>query len=181
MGKVGKYLMVTAVAFAVFASMGTSAWAASGAGTVVGEVGTLPGITATPTNQAITFSDVVISGSFISNDNSTQFLGLVDVSGVSASGINSIPMGSGPVNSSAVPFTFRSSNNLLGNVTEGQCYGSYQRVGSIVLVPLTCSGKVSGKVFSGSVNVVSQFTPTQGDGITTPITKANFTGAYVVS
>lgn len=181
MGKVGRYLLVSAVAFAVFASMGTNAWAASGAGTVVGEVGTLPGITATPTNQTITFSDVVISGSFVSNDNSAQFLGLVDVSGVSASGINSIPMGNGPVNSVAVPFTFRSSSAVMGNVTDGRCSGSYQRVGSIVLVPLTCSGKVAGRVFSGSVNVVSQFTPTQGDGITTPITKANFTGTYVVS
>lgn len=181
MGKVGKYLLVSAMAFAVFASLGTSAWAATGAGTVVGEVGTLPGITATPTNQAITFSDVVITGSFNSNDNTAQFLGLVDVSGVSASGINSIPMGSGPVNSTAVPFTFRSSNAVTGTVTDGKCSGSYQRVGSIVLVPLNCTAKVGGKPFSGSVNVVSQFTPTQGDGISQPITKANFTGGYVVS
>jgi len=85
------------------------------------------------------------------------------------------------------PFSVDDAISATGsNISDGAppakgCSGSYQRVGTVVLVPLTCKFSINGHATVSSVNVLAQFTPVAGDGITTPVTSANFTGIYVAN
>lgn len=191
-----RLVLVGAVAFGMFATLGaTPAMAGAGAGQVTGTVftdgiGACPGgptdLCRKPQNN-IRFSGVLITGSFVSNDGTQAFVGSVrvgtsnEVTAKSTTG-GTIVEDRGVVN----PFSVDDAISATGNITNGApptagCSGSYQRAGSIVLVPLNCKFSLNGRPTTTVVNVVAQFSPIAGDGITTPITQANFTGLYVAS
>jgi hypothetical protein len=47
-----------------------------------------------------------------------------------------------------------------------------------VIVKLKCSGTLNGTKGSVPLTVVAQFSPTTGNGVTTPVTKASFAGVF---
>lgn len=190
---VKRLVIVAAVAFGMFATLGaTPAMAGLGNGQVTGTVST-NGIGACPAGDPlcrkpqnnITFSGVLITGSFVSNDNSQVFAGSVKVGTSNSVTARSTTGGTLADDAGVVfPFSVDDAISATGNISNGAppsqgCSGTYQRAGSIVLVPLNCKFSINGRPANSTVTVVAQFSPTQGDGVTTPITQANFTGIYV--
>ncbi|HVL91473.1 MAG TPA: hypothetical protein VM841_14695 [Actinomycetota bacterium] len=189
---VRRLMVVAAVAFGMFATLGaTPAMAGLGTGQVTGTVST-DGIGACPAGNPlcrkpqnnITFSGVLITGTFTSNDNSQVFAGSVKVGTSNSVTARSTTGGTLADDAGVVfPFSVDDALSVTGNITNGAppngCAGTYQRAGSIVLVPLQCKFSINGRPVNSAVTVVAQFSPTQGDGVTTPITQANFTGIYV--
>ena len=192
---ISRLIIVGAVAFGMFATLGaTPAVAGVGGGQVTGTVftdgiGACPGgptdLCRKPQNN-IKFSGVLITGSFASNDGSQVFVGSVKVGTANEVTARSTTGGTMVDDIGVVfPFSVDDAISATGaNITNGApptngCSGTYQRVGSIVVVPLNCKFSLNGRATTTAVTVLAQFSPTAGDGITTPITQANFTGVYV--
>ena len=183
MRRIARLSMVAGTALAVLSSFGTPAWAAGAVGgTVSGTVTISPGIDLNSNGlvQAITFAPIALSGSFVPADPTKAFIGGITTSIVFAhSTAESTTMGVGTIDA----FTFDETTPT-GVIVNGKCNqgGRYQRVGSVVVVNLTCSATINGSPFGGGVTVLAQFTPTDGNnGVTGKIRTANFTGAYVAA
>lgn len=197
MRKTSRLLVTTAMTMAVFASLGTPAWAGLGTGTVTGSV-TTDGIGACtngdplcrkPQNN-IRFSGVLITGTFVSNDNTKVYVGSVTV-GTSNVVTAKSTTGGTLADDAGVVYRFSvddavsatgSRINNGGSSTTG-CLGNYQRVGTVVIVTLNCKFSIDSAAINvtTAITILAQFTPTAGDGVTTPVTAANFTGPFVAS
>ncbi|MHB8510812.1 MAG: hypothetical protein ACYDCC_01420 [Actinomycetota bacterium] len=192
MRKLARLTIVSVIALGLFATLGSpAAFAGVGGGTVAGTVTTLPGFGACPTSNpncttlqtSIVFGGIVISGAFTSDDMLHQWVGTVSTGKNDTVTATDLPPGGslatdmGRVNA----FSVYPSATVAGHLTSGSCSGTYQRVGSIVVVPLSCQFALDGTAINShsTINVVAQFTPTSGDGVTTAITAAQFDGVYV--
>jgi hypothetical protein len=105
-----------------------------------------------------------------------------------STGNEDITGGSGTINGFGFSGDVRVSGT--GATTSGTISGgTYARVGGVVVVTLTCTiweeiNYVAGIEITshhemhsgGTIAVVGTFTPTQGDGITAPVTQAIFDG-----
>jgi hypothetical protein len=185
---IARVALVAVMALAVFASLGTPAYAAlAGGGAVSGTVtitnaGCIPVATAAPGPVTYTFSDVVIPGVF-ANDAGQAFAGQIDVSNVKGASVaphDNTVMGQGTVNSATDKATFTGS--LPPNSISGTFFGKYLRVGSVVLVDLDVAGKVNnGTTQTTKVSVAAHFQPTNGDGVVQPVCAAAFGGVYATA
>jgi len=188
MRRAGKFGIALVAAIAMVAVFVLPAGAASGNGSVSGTVSSSPGIP--PVGQpahidSFHFTPIVLTGQFADNNNNT-FQGEITTSDVFGRNTTKedVTQGNGVVDA----FTFHDTLTL-GTKLNGTCgtanlpgsAGTFMRVGTIVEVALHCSYQVgTAPKANTTVTVVAQFTPTSGDGITTPVTAANFTGEYVV-
>jgi len=183
MRKASKIGLVLAVASVVLASLPAQATIAGG-GEVVGNVtitnpGCIPVATAAKKPVTYTFSDVVLTGSF--TDTSKVFAGPIDVANVKGAslpaGDNTIE-GHGTVNSALDRATF-TGTSLNGTKIAGNFYGTYDRAGSIVLVDLNVSASIDGAAPQATkIHVSAQFSPSQGDGFSSPVCAASFAGPF---
>lgn len=126
-----------------------------------------------------TFGAITLAGLFRSNDGSQSWAGAFgtnNVSGGSYANTECATSGSGYVASSGTPATF-SGTNATGTIS-GSYYGTYQRIGSVVVVTLTFNATVDGAPASGTVLVTAQFTPTHINQGTRGILAANFAGSF---
>jgi len=170
------------VALSVVALMAMPASATVlGGGEVVGTVtltnpGCIPVASAPAKPTTYKFDDVVLTGAF-SDGSTSPFAGPINVSNVKGGspGENTI-QGSGTVNSATDKATFNSTDSQ----TAGTFYGTFQRVGSIVIVSLNANGKIQGGAAqSFHITVAANFAPAAGqDGFVTPICSASFTGGF---
>lgn len=153
--------------------------AVTGAGSAVGNVtiggSGIPTLTQPKAPTTYTFTAVNLLGSFRSA-NGGNFVGLIKIpAGVTGGspGENTL-QGKGSVN------TFSFNGTTSGNIKiSGVCGGGFNRVLSIVVVNLNCNVSVGGKSSQAAkVTVAAQFTPTQGNGLTTRVKKASFAGVY---
>jgi hypothetical protein len=164
-------------ALAVLAAMAPATAAVTGGGTVVGTV-TINGSgipTATQPQAATTYSfgAVNITGTFRSA-NGGLFAGTIKIpAGVTGGSPSENTLGGkGSVN------FFSFSGTGVGTIS-GTCSGTFKRNVSVVTVKLSCSVSVAGKpAQSAKVVVNANFTPTNGNGLTTPVKSANFAGVY---
>jgi hypothetical protein len=174
MKRVWTVSLVAIVALSVVVMMALPA-SAVGAGEVDGTVGNItPGITTTATLQTYQFNPIELAGVFANGTNVA--VGQVTTSTVSGGSTTpeSITGGAGTVGN----FTF-SSTGVHQGTASGSCSGTYTRTVSIVLVSLNCTLSVNGGAsVPAHVDVRAQFTPTSGNGITSPITAANFFGEF---
>jgi hypothetical protein len=162
---------------AVLATLTPASAAVSGAGTVVGTVNIngagIPTLTQPKAATTYKFGAVNITGVFHSANGGT-FAGTIKIpAGVTGgSPSENAAGGKGTVNSFAI------SGSGVGSIS-GSCHGTFSRTLSIVTVNLVCSVSVAGKPMQAAkVTVVANFTPTSGNGITSPIKAANFAGTY---
>jgi hypothetical protein len=167
--------VVSGVGVLGFAMAPASAATGGAVGAVVGTVGPIsPGITLTCTPQTYSFAPITIEGAIAAGTQTA--VGTITTSGISggSTGCESTTGGNGTVGA------FTLSSTLGVGTVSGSCTGgTYLRVGSIVLVNINCTINVNGTTTSlPSLAVVAQFTPTSGNGVTTPVTAANFAGAW---
>lgn len=160
--------------------------AVTGQGQVVGTVTLTNGTTCIPVATAAkavttySFSGVVITGDFADGANSYNGpVGVTNVNGGSnPSGENTIG-GSGNVNTIGSPASFSGSTG--GKTISGTFYGNYSRNGSIVTVSLIVTASINGAASQTfPLTVAANFQPTSGNGVTTPICAATFSGVYKV-
>lgn len=153
--------------------------AVNGAGSAIGNVtiggSGIPTLNEPKAPTTYTFQAVNLLGTFRSANGGT-FAGLIKIpAGVTGgSPSENTLQGKGSVNK----FSF--SGTTSGNIKiSGTCSGTFGRTLSIVIVNLNCSVSVGGKPSqSAKVTVAAQFTPTQGNGVTTRVKKASFAGVY---
>ena len=178
-----KVVLLTAIVatLAVFASLTPVSAAATGGGAVSGTVSiTSPATGIPPLNQpkvatTYSFGAITIAGVFRSS-NGGNFVGTIKIpAGVQgASPSENANGGSGSVNY----FTFAHQQKVVGSFA-GWCQGTFKRTLSIVIVKLACGVRVGPKPeVPAKVNVYANFSPTAGNGVTTGVKKANFTGIY---
>lgn len=197
------FAATTFVATAALLAAGAPAGAAtSGGGEVAGTVsitgstspgGGIPTLSGGSATTTYLFNSIVLNGAF--TDGSNAFAGQISVTGVGGgSNIGAESFGSGEGYVADFPFsglgvgavsgTCKGYDALTnGHPSHGSAFsptgGGYSRVGSVVLVKLQCTATVQGGPSQpATVYVVAQFTPTQGDGVTTDIKAASFTGAF---
>jgi hypothetical protein len=165
--------LVAAVSVAGLIAMQAAPAAANSAGgAVTGTVSISPGVKLTPNNNNFTFAPITLAGTFAFG--TKTYSGKITTSVVTGSSHGeTTTKGAGHVN----PFTFHSVPS--SSKLSGTCQGSFTRSGSIVIVKLKCSGQLNGKPGSLPLTVVAQFSPTTGNGVTTPVTKASFAGVFV--
>ena len=181
-------IVAAITALSLVALMGAPAGATIvGGGDVSGTVtitnpGCIPVATAPRGPVTYTFNEVVLQGIF-ANNAGQNYVGNIDVANVKGgsgpAGDNTV-QGAGTVNSATDRATFAGA----GNAITGNFYGAYQRIGSIVLVDLnvtvlTIAGHASNE--TAGVTVAAQFSPTIGDGFSSPVCAANFTGLYATA
>ncbi|MGH2830484.1 MAG: hypothetical protein ACRDJM_08360 [Actinomycetota bacterium] len=188
MRNIGRVALVAAMAFAVFASLGTPAYAVpAGGGTVGGTVkitnvpDCIPVATAPPAPVTYTFNDVIIPGVFATSEGQA-FAGQIDVANVKGASVaphDNTVMGQGTVNSSTDRATFTGSS---ATTITGTFFGKYLRVGSVVLVDLDVAFRVNGgPQQTTKVSVAAHFQPTNGDGVVQPVCEAAFGGVYATA
>lgn len=179
MHRTGKVVLGLALisALAVMATMVPATAAVIGGGTVVGTVNIngsgIPTATETKAATTYTFGAVNITGVFRSA-NGGVFAGTIKIpAGVTGGSPSENTVGGkGSVN------TFSFSGTGVGTIS-GTCSGTFKRNVSVVTVNLTCSVSVAGKpAQSAKVVVNANFTPTNGNGVTTRVKSANFAGVY---
>jgi hypothetical protein len=189
----GKSLLATAasaVGVLALSAVPAAATTGSGGGFVKGTVGFTPGI---PTgnvcaSQAIQFQSIAIVGAFTagisvaagtfvaiaSGGTSAYPLPLPPPIGCAGAQENAFA-GAGTIN----PFLFAGGG--VGAVTANCAGGSYLHLGSIGAVSLTCDVFVNGiKTHFNDLKAIGSFrpSPTDGNGVTSPITQADFDGAF---
>ena len=172
-------MMLTAIiATLAVLAVGTPASAAvTGGGTVVGTVNIqgsgIPTITQAKGPTTYKFGAVNITGLFQSANGGT-FIGTIAIpAGVTGGSPGENTLGG---NGSVNLFSFTGSG--VGTIM-GTCQGKFSRNVSIVVVNLKCSVQVAGKpAKAAAVTVVANFTPTNGNGVTTRVKSANFAGSY---
>ncbi len=170
-------LFAILAALAVLMSVTGASAQTQGGGTVVGTV-TINGAgipTATQPREATTYSFGAINITGVFRNAGGTFAGTIAIpAGVQGGSPSENTVGGmGTVNG----FSFTGSG--VGTIS-GTCSGSFNRNLSIVIVNLNCSASINGGAPQGAlVTVAAQFTPTQGNGVTTRVTQANFAGAYV--
>ncbi len=183
--KKAKLASLIAVALCVLAGLVPAHAAASGNGGVTGTVTSSPGIVPPPGHpDSFHFTPIVLTGNF-DNGNGHTFQGEITTSDVYGRTIGSedTTQGNGVVD----PFTFHDTLTIDGSRVNGTCggttpgsAGTFQRVLTAVTVTLHCKLSIDATTaVPTTVTVVAQFTPTAGDGVTTPVTAANFSGEYV--
>lgn len=143
----------------------------------------MPVATAPQGATTYTFTGVVITGIF--SDGLNAFDGTINVVNVKGgSPAENTISGSGNVNTSGDQASLTGVS--AGKTICGRFYGTFSRVGSIVLVDLNATLTIaSGTTVSpcagtsaAQITVAAEFSPTAGNGVTTNITVANFTGVY---
>lgn len=166
-------------ALAVLATTVPASAAVTGGGTVVGSVTItspatgIPTLTSPKVATTYRFSGISITGLFRSANKGT-FIGQIKIpAGVTGGSPSENALGG---NGSVNFFSF--SGTGVGTISGG-CSGTFKRNLSIVVVNLNCNVMVAGKPSQpAKVQVIAQFTPTNGNGITTGIKSASFAGVY---
>jgi hypothetical protein len=104
------------------------------------------------------------------------FAGLMRIQAHGSNGCEFVQQGNGPL---SVTYAFGTNATGLGYFTCNTMAGQYNRLGNIVLLgvsaPCQVTGAPQGTLIANTVGVLQ---PTQGDGVTTNITKAAFAGAW---
>jgi len=171
---------------AALALAATPASAASaGGGLVEGTVsipGGIPVITAVCGTTSYTFASTALVGAFVTSGGGA-YAGLINVNANGGSSCENTQGGSGSVNVTSC--TAGAVALPPGATISCSLSGAFLRVGPIVIIvspisaSLNGSCTINGSGANCSVSVAAVFVPTAGNGVTTPITSAQFAGAYV--
>jgi len=176
-----KLAILASVAGLALAATPASATGAGG-GLVEGTVSIPGGIpTGACGTTSYTFASTALVGAFV--DTGGQYAGLINVNANGGSPCENTQGGSGSVNVTSC--TAGAVALPPGATISCSLSGAYLRVGPIVIIlsPISASLSggctVNGAGATCTVRVVAVFLPTAGNGVTTPITSAQFGGAFV--
>lgn len=173
-------LVAIFAALALMLSMTPAHAATQGGGTVDGTVTITSPATGIPTATqpagptSYLFTAINITGVF--RNGGGNFAGGISITNVTGGSPSENTLGgSGNVNA----FNFSGPTGAGVGSINGSCSGTFVRNGSIVRVTLDCSASINGgPTDTGTVTVVAQFSPTNGNGVTTGVKAANFAGVY---
>jgi hypothetical protein len=195
MGRYGRWL-ATAVALGGLSIPGTGAQAAApealAGGDFVGTVSIAPGEAFARTEHHLTFASVILSGVFVSDDGSQQYIGAFGIDDMTGDGGctssttckegysgGDLPDEGGVIN----PFGWDTDEGFpgLGTLHNGTCDGSYSRLFNVMQLTLNCAVAINNadvQNFHATLHATVGVVPITGDGVTNPYTQAALAGEF---